>query len=593
MHHNTPRTRSPLVFALLAGLVATLGAPCAHAQNALGDGRALDRNLSTQGRFNNSRGSFADDLRFRNAVVTGNVGGGRSFRGDIGYTGGADFRGDLGSNDIFTFRRESSFSGQFNSPALRGLSGLNTNIGLTAGYNPEARSAAGSANRNAGGFLVARDGAGTSASSLQGFDPLTGARRGPRPASNLYSAPEMVDDRSLDFSVGSGGVGSLRSTSTQSTLQSLTPSLVGQRREYDGTITATTASSLRGVRASSYLPDGSPAPTTPPAFNPAIPAAPTGAISQSTLNPAAARSPTLLQTRTAYDRVLDRYTDAAPDPGAPALQTGSAELDWRAKLDALRATVDGGESRSTTLPTTPTTEPRTAPALPTDVEPETARGASSIYDQATIDMIRARAGQTDRLLLNDEARLGVFGERMRRAEIAMAEGRFFDAEEAYTVCLTVRPGDVAASIGRIHAQIGAGMYLSGALNLRLLLSDHPEIIGERYGKNIRPNMERIQIIIADLRRYIEADDALSKESALILAYIGFQTNDLPMTQEGLDVLDTLVVDADARFATLLREIWIPILKAPTPPATDQPPANQPPANQPPTGAPDGGADDPG
>lgn len=584
MHHNTTRTRSPLVFVLLAGIAATALAPSAHAQNALGDGRALDRNLSTQGRFNNSRGSFADDLRFRNAVVTGNVGGGRSFRGDVGYTGGGDFRGDLGSNDIFTFRRESSFSGQFNSPALRGLSGLNTNIGLTAGYNPEARSAAGSANRNAGGFLVARDGAGVSASSLQGFDPLTGARRGPRPASNLYSAPEMVDDRSLDFSVNSGGgVGSLRSTSTQSTLQSLTPSLVGQRREYDGTITNTTASSLRGVRASSFLPDGSPAPTTPPAFNPAVPAAPTGAISQSTLNPAAARSPTLLQTRTAYDRVLDRYAEAAPDPSAPTVQTGSTELDWRAKLDALRATVDGGASRSTTLPTSPTSEPRTAPALPTEVEPEATRGASSIYDQATIDMIRARAGQTDRLLLNDEARLGVFGERMRRAEVAMAEGRFFDAEEAYTVCLTVRPGDVAASIGRIHAQIGAGMYLSGALNLRLLLSDHPEIIGERYGKNIRPNMERIQIIIADLRRYIEADDTLSKQSALILAYIGFQTNDLAMTQEALDVLDTLVEDADARFATLLREIWIPILKSPQPP----------PDNQPPGAAPDGGADDPG
>lgn len=132
------------------------------------------------------------------------------------------------------------------------------------------------------------------------------------------------------------------------------------------------------------------------------------------------------------------------------------------------------------------------------------------------------------------------------------------------------------------------MYLSGALNLRLLLSDHPEIIGERYGKNIRPNMERIQIIIADLRRYIEADDTLSKQSALILAYIGFQTNDLAMTQEALDVLDTLVEDADARFATLLREIWIPILKSPQPP-----PHNQPPDHQPPGAAPDGGADDPG
>ena len=74
------RTRSVLT---ILSLLVLSGA--AHAQNALGDGNALDANTGQRGRVNSTRPNFARELSFRNAIATGNAPGGLSFRGDLGY----------------------------------------------------------------------------------------------------------------------------------------------------------------------------------------------------------------------------------------------------------------------------------------------------------------------------------------------------------------------------------------------------------------------------------------------------------------------------------------------------------------------------
>lgn len=559
---------STLKLTCLAGLAISVCAAPALAQNALGDGRRLDRSLSTQSNYNGgagSRGAFTNNLRLRNAVVTGNVAGGKAFRGDIGYTGSSDFRGDLGSDDIYSFRRDTSFQNRFSQGTLRGIGGLQTQFGLTSNSggtvlesNVNSRSGV-----NQGGLLVQRSGAGSTGSDFMGEYSSTNTRR----HSPLGIGSSDVIDLRTDYSdtrdipsTSSFGAGSLRSTSAYTTSQSFTPSLVGQRRESDGSITSLTASTLRGVRATTVGPDGKSIDPTAQGYATATNPAGTRITNQANLTNPAAPKPALPQAKTAYDSLMDRYKSQT---GTTAGAGASGEVDnWQKQLDEIRAKLEGQSETSTML--LPTGTP-SAPSLPVDAAtPEPVR----LYNQATIDMILRQAGESDKLLLTSEGRLGAFGERMRRGEEALAAGRYFDAEEAFSMCLTLRPGDVSASMGRVHAQLGAGMFLSAALNLRTTLGGSPQVIGERYSQNLLPSPARCEAIMGDLRTNIANADRLGYESAILLAYLGFQTKDKEAALEGLAAVDRLAFGAsnpvDSRFVELVRRIWIPILDRSSP-----------------------------
>ena len=230
--------------------------------------------------------------------------------------------------------------------------------------------------------------------------------------------------------------------------------------------------------------------------------------------------------------------------------------DWQKQLDEMRGTLDGSYDPSTAL-------------LPADASPQplpidqAAPAPVRLYNQATIDMITRRAKETDRFLVTDDVRLGAFGERMRRGEQALAEGRYFDAEESFSTCLSIRPGDVSSAIGRIHAQIGAGMFLSAALNLRITLGEHPEAIRTWYGENLLPAAARSDAIIAELRSNVASGDRLGFESAALLAYLSYQRGDKAGTIEGLDAVERLATEygrpLDRRFVELVRRVWLPLL----------------------------------
>src|SRR5690606_27016447 len=70
--------------------------------------------------------------------------------------------------------------------------------------------------------------------------------------------------------------------------------------------------------------------------------------------------------------------------------------------------------------------------------------------------------------LADPERKGMdtYAAHMSRGEALLSEARFFDAEDAFTRALALSPMDPLASIGRVHAEIGAGLFLSAAANLK-------------------------------------------------------------------------------------------------------------------------------
>ena len=103
----------PIVWAAWVAVgVSSLMASTASAQYRVDNSQARDANNRVgSGGFNNGVGQGAIQQRVGgtagNYIVTGNVTGGRAFRGSLGYTDPSAFRGSLGSASFDTFYRDS------------------------------------------------------------------------------------------------------------------------------------------------------------------------------------------------------------------------------------------------------------------------------------------------------------------------------------------------------------------------------------------------------------------------------------------------------------------------------------------------------
>jgi hypothetical protein len=148
---------------------------------------------------------------------------------------------------------------------------------------------------------------------------------------------------------------------------------------------------------------------------------------------------------------------------------------------------------------------------------------------------------------------------MEAGQMALADGRFFDAEERFTRAMSAMPGDPMAAVGRVHGQLGAGLYLSAASNLRQVMREHPELSAARFNVTLVPGDERSKKIAEQLR--IELDRAstrLGRDAGLLLAYLGRIRGDNAMRDEGLAAWNQRI-DADdvteQKLYTLLSKVW--------------------------------------
>ncbi|MBL4591808.1 MAG: hypothetical protein JKY96_07600 [Phycisphaerales bacterium] len=182
-----------------------------------------------------------------------------------------------------------------------------------------------------------------------------------------------------------------------------------------------------------------------------------------------------------------------------------------------------------------------------------------------LSILRGEAAPVDRFIGRDVSSSDIYAEHIRLGERLIAKERYFDAEERFTRALAIRPGDITAQIGRIHAQIGAGMVLSGSVNLQSILTDSPHLAGTRYSLNLLPSPTRTKILIEGLRlragvvkvndHELHDDRRIRVSSGLLLAYIGFQTLNAEAVDDGLGVMKESGTQADQRLARLLEQIW--------------------------------------
>jgi hypothetical protein len=291
---------------------------------------------------------------------------------------------------------------------------------------------------------------------------------------------------------------SLRSPSAYESTLSSEPSLVGIRRTNDGQQLAVTASPLESIAI----------------------------VPLSTLT-ARAPAPT---PQTPHDEILNRLAAT----GVPGVPDGLSPT-WSERISALRDQLRSSVSLA-------------GQPAPPDVP--------VVLDLQTVGLIRSASSRLSSLLpLGDPQQTDPYWVWMQSAQDYLSRGRYFDAEGAFSMAIQSRSGDVMASIGRVHAQIGAGLYLSAALNLRTLLTAHPEVAGTTYEEGLLPASSRVPGVVADLREQIRRGPPRSHSAGLILAYVGWLTGDTGLIREGLDAMDDHEGPPDP-LVTLLGSFWL-------------------------------------
>jgi len=551
-----------------AAMISVLGvlAGSALGQTALGDGTAHDASLSTQGRLNSSRPSFATELQFRNSIATGNAPGGLSFRGDIGYRAAGEFTGTLGSDSLFAFRRDSLYSG-LAGMGIRGTEAVQYQFALTTGATPPRDLM--------GNLSVSRD-----------YGALTSRRSGSNTSDPISINPEVrdLDPRGRSLSTYSSAerddgslLGTLRSSASYISTSGLQPLLLNvygegiERLPY-----GVTASNLRGV-------------TTVPMYTNAMAfqkedgeAANTDQFRSSITDLANEQ----MQRARAMTEERSSDPNRTQDPGA----VDSA--DWFTnRMKEIREELYGVPAADTTAEQPEAGDGSTGTDnQPDDSLTEKINNLEIKYDDEgnpiesdaldisprLLDILRGDAKPVNKFVNQEISSDDVYGEHIRTGERLIAAERYFDAEERFTRALAIRPGDLTSQVGRIHAQIGAGMVLSASVNLQAILTDYPQLSGTRYSEKLLPSKARTAALIEGLRiragvtkvndGILHEDTRIRLSSGLLLAYLGYQSLDEQAVADGLGVVSEVGSDADRRLAHLLEQIWdVSFEKMKTPP----------------------------
>ncbi|MCK4873549.1 MAG: hypothetical protein KAS72_12560 [Phycisphaerales bacterium] len=518
-------TRMIAVLACLGPACVGLTAGTALGQHALGTGHALDNNLRVgSGGINSPWVDPRLVYRYRNAILTGNVPN-RSFRGNLGYAAPNDFRDTLGSDDIFRFQRDSYMSGL----AVQGVRGIRSVQSAFRMTDP---------NYQFTRFTVAR-----SAQSVTTADVQRGQGR------RLFApigAPAAADVlRGAEF---------IRLSSLAEASEGLRGTVLGYSETQDGGIVELTASPLRGIVPQSIIPP------TPAGREDA------GETDQSRQDPRISSRLDISRLEVGadpYADLLDRLSRAAE-----AEQAGREPTDAGLESVADRMTrLMSYEEQFRLL--TEVLEKRAAEDDQTEDDgaaDDSATGSASgehgewIGRPATFDELMDRllpeSARRDLGPISDLAGTAkdLFSEQMRRAQAFLADERYFDAETHFATALRIQPGHPLARIGRLNAQLGAGLFLSAATTLRTLAVTHPEVLAPEYDQSLLPRPERVGHIVDHLREQMDQGGAFAPTAALLLAYLGHVTGDVELVATGLAVTRE-IGDPDG-LADLLERLWL-------------------------------------
>jgi hypothetical protein len=545
-------------------------APPATAQDALGQGDALDANLNASSGPRNVA-SPQPNFRARNLIVTGNVAAGRGFRGTVGYTAPFDFRGIAGSDANYRFRADSAFS---NPEIFRyGNTYQQLRFGQDLGILEYSRRTVGS---SPGSVLQDSLTPGRTSRAQRELDRMSMASSVPG-MSDRRVQPVMVggmvdpnQERLVVHASSLQGVYALREGASVG-LIGLSPYDLARLRD------DTAAERLEFVPGREFE----------STFDQLRPREP-----ETTDEPRPGEVTDRVDYRRITESIVDRYQSQLPAPAAPdepmpfvtdapgatdtppgteltdtppgmsptaqppgvapprRLEEPSAErLDasFQSLRDRLRDALD---ERSAPPDETPAgvSPPEGTTAPPT---PPPAAATTEVIPLSKLAELLRHGQQLERLAGTGDDRLN---ELIRRGEEHLGKGDFFRAERSFDHALRLTPYHPMAMAGLAHAQIGAGVHVSAAASVRSLCTEHPEMIDVRYDESLLPSVDVLRSRQAALVERLD-DAQHAGEYALLLAYIGHQLGDADAVRTGLETMRR--VESGSALVTLLEDVWQP------------------------------------
>ncbi len=577
-----------IVTVVMALLITAVGTTRVQAQNALGDGRALDNNLRAGSGGVNQAQAPPAYLR-ANDVITGNVTGLGFFHDDVGYGSTNEFGDQLGSDDLFRFHARSLPVGV--SPGTTGqprvyrpLSSLGVGSVQSRSYT-HLYTGSSSASQESEGVVVGAGPVGgvtpqpflrwsqdaTSSPSLsgEGLIPRGSRSMGASPLFGLGVAPardlssdrpvperddEVIEDPDdpaanpdtrpyrLDYSIRAQGPSLELGRQIQSKLSSQPfgqPGQAPQGRldEIESMLFDLVESNLATPGQDVYL--DLLRQIQQAKEDPSISSNNTGreglGLNQLVPPPSDTAEPS-----PATDNQKDLAATWEPtDPRNK--ESPDAANDRAAQADIARRAARGLTPRGETPSPDATDESVGQDGAAT---PDLPDALQQLLDTLDYDLPRVTTLAGDR---QDK-----INKLLRAAEADLSAGRYFKAESRYEQVVTLAPDYPLGRVGLIHAQLGAAMFHTAALNVRALFEQHPELIATRYGVNLLPSQDRLQWVEKELEKTLVLSSR--GDAAIMLAYLGYQTEDPAMTRRGLD-LAAQQNPAD-ELLPLLRRIWL-------------------------------------
>ena len=585
-------------------------------QNALdgnlqgGNGGALDSSLQQGSSSNAPRAK--QDYRSRNLVVTGDVAGGRGFRGSVGYTAADDFRGATGGETTQAFRANAATTSARSLAAIpmNDRFSVATGIGATAyrrdfvtsGIGSTTASGAVSGTSRAGwdSALTTPTAQFAANNSRMQLDMMTRQSATAMDLSSMYqpttlSMMQTADRRPLRI-IASPFIG-IVAVPGSDMIESLNLGVYGSalmRADLrSGRVNSKKLerSYLSGLVSLGNEEDKDSAMATGSKLDTQSPSRAIGAPTEKVDTRQGVRQITqVTQVKTPYDRILtgvgNRYKrsqgaqveEDTPVDSNSLRETGAIIQSLRDGFDMRPALpVDETERMLGSRTAKSSTGQESSPPQTTETVPQS--GATDSSNAPKIDNANpapSSSGDTSRpqskpahRLTGDEAYLILaHGQTMsqltggtkealdtmlRAGDESMRSKHYLTAERAFISGSLIASSNPLPIAGMANSQVAAGLQISAAMTLRRLFMTWPEMIDTKYSLDILGSEARLQEIAADSLKMSEGSK-YATDYGLVVAYIGHQLSDSTLMEKGLTIM--ALNPSEQGLIDALRVIWM-------------------------------------
>lgn len=579
------------LLAAVGGLPLVAGG-IAHAQIRVGqDGKALDANPQVGSGGYNSGYIPPDFMNMGNRTVTGNVTGGREFRGFVPYTDPREFRGPTAGLGTDRFIARSSGVPMANQPApmpggqaqpfygraLAAPAPQGFEQQRIAGVYTPAPQASSRDTQYGGGpisnqiiavpmssnlFLPGPIDPRTNQPTVVTASPLMGVRQWdmsqlqqPGVLSQFAGArPSNFMDR---LKLDPAAINAMREELVRSMGGSSSPAPQAQRPDTEPP--APGQPSAQGRNLAQPLPQPFDAPQTPTMTGAAIDASITGGplVAQNRIDQAVGARltnvpPAAVSTQYAeLQKRLERYY-------TERFQTD--EDRYREFLKQLRAREAAEKAQK--QPDVPIVPPDLTPATPATVDfglPDYARMSREIVDsiRGARDVgnvpvvVKPKPMQIQSLA--EGVKPGPLANALKGAEDLMKQGNYLDAVDRYSLAEAIAPRNMLGTLGKAHAELGAGYYRRAAMSLRHALATDPTLMMGQYDVRAMIGVRRLETVVGDLKEAARKDES-DTGSVLLLAYLAYNSGSEEQAAMYLELAQKRSEGKD-EFFKLLRAHW--------------------------------------